>query len=282
MNIIDAIIGSKLNGGSTGGGGGSGGSGGVQPDWNQNDATATDYVKNRPFYSEECERVVLEGDLEGEGFMSAQNNVQPSDGQAVTIVFNGERHGLTLAFESEDNEYVAKLPNDNTLAVWHSDGEWSWDFYGPEAGTVRISVSVEQVKKLDAKYLPDGTENNGLAGAYVKRYFDIEKFLADCGESDVLPTVTSQRDTCLTKEDYNFLHDVATSGRYLAFVNYIGLCGVLRGDGGGVNVSCAYTIMTVKNGIAINDYSWIFFWDEDNQVVKLNTNVNTLLASPTI
>ena len=30
---------------------GGGGGGGVQPDWNQNDETAADYVKNRPFYT---------------------------------------------------------------------------------------------------------------------------------------------------------------------------------------------------------------------------------------
>ena len=29
----------------------SGGGGQVQPDWNQNDETAPDYVKNRPFYT---------------------------------------------------------------------------------------------------------------------------------------------------------------------------------------------------------------------------------------
>ena len=32
--------------GSSGGGGG-----GVQPDWSQNDSTAADYIKNRPFYT---------------------------------------------------------------------------------------------------------------------------------------------------------------------------------------------------------------------------------------
>ena len=41
-------------------GGGSGG-GGVQPDWNQNDETAADYVKNRPFYTgDPVETVLLE------------------------------------------------------------------------------------------------------------------------------------------------------------------------------------------------------------------------------
>lgn len=29
----------------------SGGRGQIQPDWNQNDSTAADYVKNRPFYT---------------------------------------------------------------------------------------------------------------------------------------------------------------------------------------------------------------------------------------
>ena len=37
--------------------------GGVQPDWNQNDSTATDYIKNRPFYSiEQVEAVNWDGD----------------------------------------------------------------------------------------------------------------------------------------------------------------------------------------------------------------------------
>ena len=34
--------------------------GGVQPDWNQNDSTALNYIKNRPFYSETTETVLVE------------------------------------------------------------------------------------------------------------------------------------------------------------------------------------------------------------------------------
>ena len=38
-----------------------GGGGGVQPDWNQNDSTAADYVRNRPFYTgDPVETVLLE------------------------------------------------------------------------------------------------------------------------------------------------------------------------------------------------------------------------------
>ena len=40
------------------------GGGGVQPDWNQNDSTATDYIKNRPFYAEELPSVSIDaGDM---------------------------------------------------------------------------------------------------------------------------------------------------------------------------------------------------------------------------
>ena len=31
----------------------------VQPDWNQNDSTASDYIKNRPFYEEIIEGILL-------------------------------------------------------------------------------------------------------------------------------------------------------------------------------------------------------------------------------
>ena len=41
--------------------GGNGGSqSGVQRDWNQNDATKSDYVKNRPFYTETVETALVE------------------------------------------------------------------------------------------------------------------------------------------------------------------------------------------------------------------------------
>ena len=41
------------------GGSGGGGGGGVQPDWNQNDDTQPDYVKNRPFYTGDPVETVL-------------------------------------------------------------------------------------------------------------------------------------------------------------------------------------------------------------------------------
>ncbi len=55
MSVIDAIIAKKLCGGA--------GGSNVQPDWNQNDSTAADYVKNRPFYTGDPAETILIEDV---------------------------------------------------------------------------------------------------------------------------------------------------------------------------------------------------------------------------
>ena len=65
------------------GGGGSGG--GVQPDWNQNDSTAADYVKNRTHYEESSytDYVLNSGGTQITGFS------MPEVGETVTVKING-------------------------------------------------------------------------------------------------------------------------------------------------------------------------------------------------
>ena len=41
----------------------SGGGGGIQPNWNQNDETASDYIKNRPFFKNESYTLLKEEDV---------------------------------------------------------------------------------------------------------------------------------------------------------------------------------------------------------------------------
>ena len=65
------------------GGGGSGG--GAQPDWNQNDSTAADYVKNRTHYEESIytDYVLNSGGTQITGFS------MPEVGETVTVKING-------------------------------------------------------------------------------------------------------------------------------------------------------------------------------------------------
>ena len=84
---------------------GGGGGGGVQPDWNQNDSTAADYVKNRPFYT----------------------------GDPVETVLVEER---TVSFVDEGGVYFVELKS-TFLATVGETYKVSWD------GTVYECVCVE-------------------------------------------------------------------------------------------------------------------------------------------
>ncbi len=72
------------------GGGGSGG--GAQPDWNQNDSTAADYVKNRTHYEESTytDYVLNTNGTEITGFS------MPEVGETVTVKINGVESAETV------------------------------------------------------------------------------------------------------------------------------------------------------------------------------------------
>lgn len=129
------------------GGGGSGG--GVQPDWNQNDSTAADYVKNRPIYSETKE-IVIENVTNAplEGFPAF------AVGDTVTVKVDGVEHSLI----AQDNGKGFAFIGDNPETLFGGTGEFGWvigdgRFIAIEAHTV--SYLGEVVHKLNAKYLPE-------------------------------------------------------------------------------------------------------------------------------
>ena len=73
----------------------------VQPDWDQNDSTANDYIKNRPFYREVTEVVMLpETNFE---IVSVESDTIISDsfpytfevGQEYTVTLDGEAKTYT-------------------------------------------------------------------------------------------------------------------------------------------------------------------------------------------
>lgn len=71
---------------------GSGSGGGVQSDYNQNDSTAPDYIKNRPFYEENSLTEVAD-------FKVISGNLKEV-GSEVTVEYNGERFTGTVTESS--------------------------------------------------------------------------------------------------------------------------------------------------------------------------------------
>ena len=72
--------------------GGSGGGSGVQPDWNQNNDTAEDYIKNRPFYEVKQPVTLLDGTF---NFASNEGIYGTESGFAYDLI-EGETYTVTF------------------------------------------------------------------------------------------------------------------------------------------------------------------------------------------
>ena len=168
MSVIDAIIAKKLCGG--GGGGGSS----VQSDWNQNDSTAADHVKNRPFYTgDPVETVLVEESTvsfadEG-GMYSGQleSTFSATVGETYKVSWDGAVYecacvdfsGMTVignlsimgAGSDTGAPFVMTVNNGMALDIYTADTASSH--------TISISRTAPQIVKIDEKYLPDNLAN---------------------------------------------------------------------------------------------------------------------------
>lgn len=141
----------------------------IQPDWNQNDETAKDYVKNRPFYTATDETVLVEestvpfaenGGLYGVEFPSA---IEATVGEIYKISWDGTVYECTCVdfngsnmignlsiagFGSDTGEpFVMQVANGKGIIIVTADTSASHTF--------SISEFSQEVVKIDEKYLPD-------------------------------------------------------------------------------------------------------------------------------
>ena len=143
---------------------------GVQPDWNQNDETQPDYVKNRPFYSGPVETVIVEEstgtftESSGGVYMAEFPPFKATVGEIYNVRWDGTAYECTCA-DFNGNSVIGNL---SILGAGSDTGE---PFLMPAEGgiifiiftldtsashTFSISEFVEEgVKKIDRKYLPE-------------------------------------------------------------------------------------------------------------------------------
>lgn len=142
----------------------------VQPDWNQNDETAPDYVKNRPFYTgDPVETVLVEEStttfVESNGFYVArfQSTFEATVGETYTVSWDGTTYecacidfngntvigNLSIAGAGSDTgePFVMIVQNRVGIEIATKDTSASHTF--------SISGFVPEVVKIDEKYLPD-------------------------------------------------------------------------------------------------------------------------------
>ena len=141
----------------------------VQPDWNQNDSTQPDYVKNRPFYTATEETVLVEESTvsfvdTGRGFYWAQfpSNFKATVGKTYKVYWDGTAYECTCVdfndmpvignlsiggIDSDTGEpFVIQVAKGKGIAIATKDTSASHTF--------SISRLVTEVVKIDEKYLP--------------------------------------------------------------------------------------------------------------------------------
>ena len=145
------------------------GGGGVQPNWNQNDSTAADYVKNRPFYTgDPVETVLLEETTAP--FEDVGNGIYFTLIQSTNILSVGETYKVSwdgTLYESVCADVGGTLGIGN-LSIMDVGSDTGEPFIISQTDriqivtlntsashTISISIlSAPEVVKIDEKYLP--------------------------------------------------------------------------------------------------------------------------------
>lgn len=155
-------------------GGGDGGSG-TQSDWNQNDATKPDYVKNRPFYmGDPVETVLVEestisfSENSGVYFAKFPSAFEATVGEAYKVYWDGSAYECACVAVSESpllfigNLSVGGLGSDTgepfVIGVFNGERFQIVTADTSASHTISISGYAESVVKIDPKYLPVASE----------------------------------------------------------------------------------------------------------------------------
>ena len=147
---------------------GADGKDGVQPDWNQNDDTQPDYVKNRPFYASAVEAVLVEEStvsfVEHNGLYMTEfpSTFEATVGETYKVSWDGTAYECTCVL-IEDFLCIGNL---SMIGLGSDTGEpffmQVYNGQGIIIGTPDTSVShtfsisgiAQEVVKIDGKYLP--------------------------------------------------------------------------------------------------------------------------------
>lgn len=142
------------------------------PDWNQNDSTASDYIKNRPFYTGEqiFTEIIPEqtytlsslgGDFTAYDDSSGTYPYSLEEGKDYTVVYNGTTYELTSA-SYQKLAYVGDIgplttgsdPSVQFVIMAGSGMLQIIDYIGNTEVTFKISANAQEIKQIDTKYIP--------------------------------------------------------------------------------------------------------------------------------
>ena len=143
----------------------------VQADWNQNDETAADYVKNRPFYIANVQETILAEDPEmfdsntytvNKGLVEGALYCVVIDGVSYECVARNDGSG-TLYIGNQvvagDWEFLETIESNEPFFIYYNSEQDPYALcvgvYDGQTHSITVLEKEETIVKLDKKYLPD-------------------------------------------------------------------------------------------------------------------------------
>lgn len=184
------------------------GGSGVQPDWNQNDETADDYIKNRPFYDSEMHARLLSGTFK----FTSDNNLYIAKptfkydfiiGETYTVKFNGSTYRCNAI---KINDYWYALGNLSLINMGENTNEPFVIEKQSSGYSIKTNISVNSMSV-------EVTGNAMIATKIPKRYLpDNISVQSDWNQTDIYdksyiknkPNVIGAKGTGLYSETFNY------------------------------------------------------------------------------
>lgn len=213
---------------------GSGSGAGVQPDYDQNDPTQPDYIKNRPFYGSTTalfdENIVtaLVGDLSVNGWETTSKVINENVGDEVKVGFNGVEYTQTVKdiegiFRYVGNASIIEAGDDteepffiilniaylSAIASGRENLVSGVTVFTQTAYNGEVKIFADNVKTIDPKYIKDMY--------YTKSESEVQKTLVFKGEingfAENIPNIFEEGDMVSLKEPEVQL-DVSVIAKY--------------------------------------------------------------------
>lgn len=177
-----------------------------KPDWNQNDPTAPDYVKNRPFYNgDPVETVLVEEStvpFTSSGGMSMakfSSSFVATIGETYTVLWDGTAYESTCV-EAYGSLFIGNLsiatPGSDTgepfiMAINSGIGIMIYSKDTATSHTFSISGFVAEPVKIDSKYLPDSIKTIFYYSEQSKMVYKDPNFTEGLTKDEVLEAFVS-------------------------------------------------------------------------------------------
>ena len=144
----------------------SGGGSGTQPDWNQNDVSAPDYVKNRTHWTEpEILDVIFQQDdvalYDATDFLQSEQSLVFSEELVVGDTYNVNIDGVdhyVVCYTRDRDVHLGKEQPDMFMLFGSGSSATLYLYNFNYGSTVRLTIThitPSKIHKLDPKYLPN-------------------------------------------------------------------------------------------------------------------------------